>query len=595
MHVCAPKNTAREAWAKSLKDILANFHQTADLVFRALVEDWTPELRKSDLDTLQTTLDGVVADPSPTCLNLQGWAGIDAGLERLDGLLRTMQFFLSMETSVPVTVPIDRILGAVDRVLSALPLSSERNERIRPEISRDEREALFLGLPILHISAMHIFSVMLTRFGLSLLSVIPSMLEQIWWTFEHERNNCDIREASYSFTSHALTLMGKSIPLHLSKGLSLVVECCCEDLLPASAWLEKALVSSPGERLQATSVKFTSTDTHTFLNPIPRSSVYPNALSNAQAAAMKLLPLTLTHLPNNFLTVQLRTQVDRAAILIAHTEAMLASAMNPPKKQLGDGPVSSILPLLARREGDGLGAEALLHPQMPVLQYRIETTNQPVSEREIGDDVADDSSWAPMSHPQIGSIENIDGIRPSIGEEPPKQAEAQDVRMNQYLYDWQHGNEARKVNRSSAQSKEDSCAAASESAGKRNGERRHSTPDVCTAAAIEAHKEPRLQLGDAIGQRDEDGKVSTDETSGENAQKRASQITNPEEILPAWTNDSTLPEQRSTPTAIPLNPVSDESDFEIPTLETGGFMPYGPDSEEDDDENVEERHHEEYG
>lgn len=159
LHVCGPKNTAGEEWTRSLQTVIVSTQATADRVFRALSEDWRP--RTSKTHGADLTMSETVSDRKPQPLALSGWNGIYAGIERLDGLLCTVQTFIASTSSTAVALPVNNILSLTDRVLSLLHPSGTRGSRIRPEISRDEREGLGLWLPQLHVSAIAILLVLI--------------------------------------------------------------------------------------------------------------------------------------------------------------------------------------------------------------------------------------------------------------------------------------------------------------------------------------------------------------------------------------------------------------------------------------------------
>ena len=587
LHVCAPKNTAGEAWMKSLQEVIACLHRTADLVFRGLVEDWTPKLGRSESNTSHVrSLDEIIADSSPTHPNLPGWTGIEAGLERVDGLLGILQCFILTSTSIPVTIPVYELLEAVDRVLSALAPSDVKSGRTRPEIDREERDALYLGLTMLHVSAMHFLSVMLTRFRLSLSSVIPGMLEQTLWVFEHEQANQDIRIASYGFVALVLSQIGPSIPKHLSEGLSYVFEHCCEDIVPSSDSQESNTTDSSSSKLQA--IKGTVTSTDASISPIAlcKSSVYSSASSKAQAAALKLLPLTLTHLPKDFLSVHLRTRIDRTAILTAHMEGMLGSTMNPPAREPRGGPAISILPFLSQLHGDVLGVEALIHPQMPVSRPQIENVD--------GVDLGDGKSLHSQYTSLTGEAGATHGLPPNTLEEHVKQVETAQISISDSARDPQSSHETRAPYRDRSGLNQGESAAALAPTLKRSSEQSliNETSGVSPVAPPAPYKKPRLQADRASNAGNEYENIPIYSSITENLHEQDGPTKNTlaeTKTSTSWNLISTVPE-RLDPEDIAKEPESGESDFEIPPLETGDLDDlYGPSEEEDNEEEEEEK------
>ncbi|KAM0804750.1 rRNA processing/ribosome biogenesis-domain-containing protein [Usnea florida] len=356
-HVCGPKNTAGEEWAKSVAGLIASAHKTIDKVFRSLIEDYTPSIGAFD-GASSDLIEDVVSDPKPVPLALPAWIGIDAGVERLDGLLRTLHAFLASRNATAVNVPLGQIHSLVDRVLSAFPPGNGRIPRIRPEIARDEREGLWAGLPRLQTTAIGVSSLMLSRMGFGSASLASTILEQTLWIFESQCSNDGFRGAAYGLVSQVLSSFGLSLPKTHAASLSRCIRLCCEDLLPSvDPQLQAAQASFP--ETQRPPNGSTSSNADSYLKSVT-NQVYLSATSNSVLQAAKgLLPLTLSNLPNDFLPFSLRCQIDRTAIITDNKEAMLAR-----QKQ-----TSSILPLLARAHPEALEVEALLRPQLPPIQF----------------------------------------------------------------------------------------------------------------------------------------------------------------------------------------------------------------------------------
>lgn len=367
LHVSGPKNTAGEEWAKSLDVLMISVQRTVDKVFRSLIEDSSTE----KYDVLSSNLAGdVVSDQKPAPMALPAWVGIHAGIERLDGLLHTLQAFLVSATAVAIILPIGSILNLVDRVLSAFPPGNGRNPRVRPVIGRDEREGLWVGLPRLQRSAIGVCSLLISRVGHSSAGIVSTILEQLLWTFESQHRNDDFREAAYGLLSQILTAFGPSLPRTYSISLSRCIRICCEDLLPSvESQLQGGQASFPDNQKSPNGIR-SSANADSYLKPANNQGEISSASTNVLQAARELLPLTLMNLPDDYLPFSLRCQIDRTAIITKNQKAMLASVMNPIFKRKGQKQASSILPLLARAYPEALEVEALLRPQMPPIQSR---------------------------------------------------------------------------------------------------------------------------------------------------------------------------------------------------------------------------------
>lgn len=393
LHVSGPKNTAGQEWTKYLDSLIDSVQRTVDKVFRSLIEDWTSSIGKRDIAN-SNLVEDVVSDQRPTPLVLPAWTGIHAGVERLEGLLQTLQAFLASATAAAVILPVGNILNLVDRILSAFPPGNGRNPRVNPEISRDEREGLWVGLPRLQISTVGVCSVMISRMGHSSAVIASTIMEQLLWIFEAQYGNDDFRSAAYGLVSQILTAFGPSLPRTHAISLSRCIRSCCEDLLPSvNSQLQGGQASFPDTNKSPNGI-ISATNADSYLKSAPSQADLSGASSNVLQAARELLPLTLTNLPNEYLPFSLRCQIDRTAIITNNKKAMLASVMNPIAKRRGQKQISSILPLLARAHPEALEVEALVRPQMPPIQ------SQRRDGREMESGEEEDTSM--HDHPQTG-------------------------------------------------------------------------------------------------------------------------------------------------------------------------------------------------
>lgn len=392
LHVTGPKNTAAEEWIRSLDALVTSAQKTADKVFRSLVEDWTSSKGNYELADLNLVED-VVSDQAPTPLALPAWTGIHAGLERFDGLLHTLQTFLATATAATITLPIGNILSLVGRILSVLPPGNGKNPQLKPEIGRDEREGLWVGLPRLQTSAIGVCSLMISRMGHSSAAIAYTILQQLLWTLESQYGHVDFRKAAYTLVSQILSTFGPSLPKSYVISLSRCVRMCCEDLLPSIEFQLQGDQASFPDSTKATNGVTFSTNADSYLKSAT-NRLDPSVTSIiVLQAAQDLLLLALTNLPNDFLPFSLRCQIDRTAIITNNRKVMLASAMNPISRRRGQKQISSILPLLARAHPESLQVEALLRPQMPPVQSRRS------DETDIGSDKEGDT-YAP-GHPDF--------------------------------------------------------------------------------------------------------------------------------------------------------------------------------------------------
>lgn len=393
LHVSGPKNTAGEEWAKSIDALIVSAQRTVDKAFRSLIEDWRPSIARYDVAS-PNLVEEVVSDQKPSPLALPAWTGIHAGMERLDGLLHTLQAFLASATAAAVTLPLGNILNLVDRILSAMPPGNGRNPRVKPEFGRDEREGLWVGLPRLQVSAIGVCSLVISRMDHSSAAIAPAILEQLLWALESQYENDDFRRAAYQLLTQILVAFGPSLPRSYAIPLSRCIKMCCEDLLPSvESQLQSGQTSFPDTKRPRNRIT-PSTNADSYLKfPSNRADI-SDASPGLLQAARELLPLTLMNLPNDYLPFSLRCQIDRTAILTNNKKTMLSSVINPTSKRKRQKQVSSILPLLARARPEPLEVEALLRPQIPPIRFRQSAGREMESEEEEDSHMHD--------HPHIG-------------------------------------------------------------------------------------------------------------------------------------------------------------------------------------------------
>lgn len=400
--VCAPKNTCDEEWARLLHTVVDTTHKTADLVCRAIYEDWDISTRRLQAGVVTSRSSAeIVNDQDAGLMGLPGWNGIHAGLERLNGLLQTLQSFLSTPMPATITLPVGAILDLLNRLLSVLQPLNSSNSRLNPEIGRDEREGLWIGLPQTHVSAMEVLSLLVSRLGQGFASLAHGVLEEILWVFQREYTDYEIRRTTYGLATQILTRFGHSLPKSLSHPLAKCIKSCCEDLLPS--YKEPTIIAAiPANGTKKSFHNGSSIDADSFLKPTKADLEIVSASTELQTTAAIFLSVTLSSLPHSFLSFSIRTQIDRTAVLTQNKQSMIASVLNPPTKRKGGRESSSIMPLLARSFPECMEVEALIRPRMPVLQQR---------RNEIGEIESDDENMDIIREFSNSQIDRgLDGI-----------------------------------------------------------------------------------------------------------------------------------------------------------------------------------------
>ncbi|KFZ22815.1 hypothetical protein V502_02708 [Pseudogymnoascus sp. VKM F-4520 (FW-2644)] len=389
LHQTAPKNTSGEEWGKNVRELVKEIHTTTDQVYRAVVEDWESAA-------------GYVSQPVDVNEELHGggkskddypaWTGIDAGLERLQGLLGYLEEHFKHHTATAVTVPLGIIDDLLTRLMSiAAPQPSKNGSgrdgmRLHPAISREEREGLWSGLPQTYIGVMEVYGILIERLQHNFTSLAQGCLEQITWTFRTGKQDEKYRAKAYDVIATVLPLCASGLPKPSIERMTSVIVSCCKELRTADEVVPAiALKDSSGK---AISNGVANADSFLKNKSILSSAdVYDTAVVKSAKA---LLPLFFTLIPQQHLEAYTRAELDRTAIISHHKEAMLASVLSPFLGRNGKS-LPSILPHLCRAYPRDPAVEALLRPRLPVIRQSGPIMDAPLEEElDEDDDVAMD-------------------------------------------------------------------------------------------------------------------------------------------------------------------------------------------------------------
>lgn len=367
---CAPKGASSEEWENALRTTIGGVHRVADRVFRAVLEDWQSTVREAPSN--RYTLDGEVQDLEDDYLSLPPWSGIFAGSERLIGLLQLVKEYLQSPTANAVTFRVGIAMDLITRLLSlTIPASGTKSfqntVRINNQVSKEERENLWLVLPAIHVTAIELLLAMAHRLQECTLAIDTLVLDQLVWVFGSEKDNAQVRTACYLAISALLQRSGVTLPKSSTDSLNPLIRTCCEDLLPSET-TPSAVKDTPGQaKSKGNSQPQGTANADSFLGMKTISD--PTAsFSGLKDAAHDLLPILLSNIRAQYLSDSLRARLDRTAVLVQHKDAMLASVLNPPPSKRFGKPAASILPLMARSFTGARDIEGLLRPRLPVIR-----------------------------------------------------------------------------------------------------------------------------------------------------------------------------------------------------------------------------------
>lgn len=428
LSITAPKNGSSDEWNKTLGLVISATHQSLDQILRAVVEDW-----KSDTGWQRAEMSQESFSKEPQCsasssVPLPSWEGLYPGCEHVKALLSLVDAFLHSYTPMPVSVPIGRIADLIRRLCDVAAPSVKPIHRIRNEVSREEREALYSQLPSIHVATLQLIGGLCDRFDKLILPLCPLLIEQISVVFRHESFNEGVRGQSYLVTARLIQLSGRGYSKEQAKTLTRLLRKSCEDAVQAE----------------------TATDQHSTANGMSSGSVLAPTKSNSRRPIMNTKPrislsalafvkACLANIPAQNIPLTQRTVADRTAILSQDSQTMMASILNPPASLGGDrNPRNSILPFLAQAHPALLEVEGLLRPRMPVIPVAANLAPQPTGtsdQRETvasgvvewsasssgGEDedeeMAGDDDAAPGSH---GADEFVSPFAPPPRTQPPQ-------------------------------------------------------------------------------------------------------------------------------------------------------------------------------
>ncbi|KAK3333115.1 rRNA processing/ribosome biogenesis-domain-containing protein [Cercophora scortea] len=360
LHYTAPKNGSGTDWARSVGGSITHCHATADQVFRAVVESWQSTTGHR-AQTVRLEADpaggGDAADEFPP------WTGLEAGADRLVGLLELLSEYLKAPTKTAVAIPVGELLDLTSRItLVTLPTSGADSVELNPAIGRDEKAELWSVLPEIHTAALRLHTSIIRRLQNNALPLSTDLLDQMVRVFNSSRHIPSVRETTYVLANEILLLSGPTLLKLTVNSLTSVIQSCCKDILRAAGHADDNNNNNNSNPSSATSIKQKTTPVNgnadAFLTAPGASAASTSVRASHKAAADALLPLFLSHLPQRHLSPDARGLADRTAILSNNKAAMLASCLYPYRDSRGRF-YPSILPFLVRQFPHDQGVEVL--------------------------------------------------------------------------------------------------------------------------------------------------------------------------------------------------------------------------------------------
>lgn len=374
LYLTAVKNTSGEEWSKGIRALIRDIHGTVDQVYRAVIEDWdsTAGYVSQSVDINQEVHGGAKSGE-----DLPAWKGIDAGIQRLEGMLRLLREHFVHHTTTAVNIPLDLIVDLLTRLMSVVPPTNAKGGsdyngiRLHPAIERNERDGLWAGLRSVHMVSIEVYLVLFDRLQYNFTSLAWRCLSKVVWIFSSHHHDEAFRCVVYQLIANTLPLCGSSLDKSAVALLTPAIRACCKEFpMPEDGYRPRAQEDGGKPPINGSSV-----NVDTFLhNNIALETVAVNNGSEVLNAARDLLPIFLSHLPQQHVQGYLRAMIDQTVILAHNKEAMLASVLNPYLRKSGKT-LPSILPHLCREFPNDPAVEALLRPRLPILR-QIQAVSQ---------------------------------------------------------------------------------------------------------------------------------------------------------------------------------------------------------------------------
>lgn len=294
-------------------------------------------------------------------LGLADWNGIMEGVERVGTLLRLLQSFFILPSAAQVLIPVGQLVDLTTRILSVASSTAQTNAAVE----RAERELVFARLPELHRGALDLISTVVERLDGLFAPFAFLLVEQVAHVFGEGSWNVEVKMAVYCLLNSLLEKFGTGLAKATVHSIHPILAATCDDLLPPPlpATISNS-AAKPGKQQRNGNGDASGQNFHAdaFLSILPAGKFI---LPGLVLAAEILLATALAKLPSAHIRSELRTKIDRTAVLTRNTEAMLASVLFPPAGARRGG---SILPhLVGTGSGQGLVIEGIVRPRLPIV------------------------------------------------------------------------------------------------------------------------------------------------------------------------------------------------------------------------------------
>lgn len=349
LHMTSSKGGDSTEWTKNIEELVKAVHATADQAFRAVQENWESAIGyKPQPVNLNTEPRGGGGDLD----QYPGWVGVQAGGERIIGLLDFIGEYLRCRTRVAVTVPITTLLDITSRISSIkLPVhgKDKSDSGMNPAIGREEMDELWAVFPDIQITSLRLHLLLIQRLEKNYIPIAQESLDQTVRVLQSLYRLPQARTIAFNLVKEIIHLCGLTLPKFTVESLGLLIKCCCRDLLGAAGYLPKPRLQGASTSQNGQKPKTISQDADAFLPGKSQGDVMSISLSaDHLSAAETLLTALFSHLPQQHIPSSLRSQMLKTAILSRNKDAQVASVLHPARERSGRTP-QVILPYLSRQ------------------------------------------------------------------------------------------------------------------------------------------------------------------------------------------------------------------------------------------------------
>lgn len=347
-----------DEWARGFKAVIQDSHSTLNVVFRGVLEE-NDYSRSGSFGGQTNGRETTMEATGSSALGLADWNGIMEGVERVAMLLRLLQSFFTLPSAAQVSIPVGQLVDLTTRIFSVV----QSTAHINVAVERAERELVFAKLPELHRGALDLISTVVERLSGLFSPFALLLVEQVAYIFNEGSWNAEIKMAIYYLLNSLLDNFGTGLTKATVQSIYPILAATCDDLLPPPpATIPNPVAKSGKQQRNGNGASGQNFHADAFLSVLPAGKfIFPGLVS----AATILLATALAKLPTSQIRSELRTKMDRTAVLTGNTEAMLASVLFPP---VGARRGGSILPHLAGAgSGSSLVVEGVVRPRLPIV------------------------------------------------------------------------------------------------------------------------------------------------------------------------------------------------------------------------------------